>query len=355
MDYSSNRNYGCRILEFTHKNNRVLSMENEIIKINMLPDKGSDIYEMYYKPMDIDFMWKAPGGIRDVSKFIPTSSQFLGSHPDYYEGGWHECFPGGGPYNYKGAEIGLHGEIALMPWQYSIEEDNENKITVSLSCETYRFPFKVNKKITMHSKSPVIEFEETIINDSDEEIQYMWGHHPVFGKPFLDGNCRIDIPAKEFSVCKDFNVETSLFESGYSGRWPKAKGKDNETIDLSLVPSGEKPTADLFFLKGLEEGWFAVTNTKLKLGIGFVWDASLFPYVWYWQVANGLSGFPWYGRTYNIGLEFWTSIPNSFDKAVENGTIDTFKGKESKNTKYSVIIYNGLEKVNHLGIEGTVK
>ena len=355
MDYSSNRNYGCRIFEYTHKNNKMLSMENEIIKINILLDKGADIYDMIYKPMDIDLLWKAPGGIRDTSKFIPTSTQAIGSHPDYYEGGWHECFPGGGPYNYKGAEIGLHGEVALMPWSYFIEEDSEDKITVLLKCETYRLPFQIAKKITMYSKKPVIEFEEKIINESNEEIKYMWGHHPVFGKPFLDGNCRIDVLAKEFSVCKDFNLATGLFETGFIGKWPKDMGKDKQLVDLSIVPSGENPTADLFFLNGLQEGWFAVTNTRLKLGIGLAWDLSVFPYVWYWQVAHGLGGYPWYGRTYNVGLEFWTSFPNTFDQAVANGTIKKFDGNGILDTKYSVTIYTGLEKVNHLGMDGSIK
>ncbi len=284
-------------------------MENELLKINILLDKGADIVDMVYKPMDIDFMWKAPGGIRDTSKLIPSCSQRLGAHPDYYEGGWHECFPGGGPDIYKNAEVGLHGEVTLMPWSYRVEEDRENIISISLKCETYRFPFYIDKKITMYSNRPVIEFDEKITNNSNEEIPYMWGHHPVFGKPFLDGSCRIDVPAKDFSVCKRFNPDTSLYESGFKGKWPAAKTKRGELVDMTQVPSGETPMADLFFIEGLKDGWYAVTNTNRELGIGVAWDAKIFPYIWYWQVAYGLSGFPWYGRTYNIGLEFWTSYP----------------------------------------------
>ena len=329
-------------------------MENESIKISILLDKGADIYEIRYKPKDIDFLWKAPGGIRDVSKFIPTDKQESGFHPDYYEGGWHECFPGGGPYRHKGAEIGLHGELTLLPWQCRIIEDTEERISIALSCETIRTPFNVTKTISLKKNSQQIEFEETIINNSREDIQYMWGHHPVFGKPFLDGNCRIDVPAKRFSVCKDFNEDTSFFESEHAGDWPHATRKDGRSIDLAQVPSGEEPTGDLFFLEKLDKGWYAVTNTYLKTGIGVTWDINLFPYVWYWQVAYGLYGFPWYGRTYNIGLEFWTGVPNSFNKAVENGTIGTFKSKESKTTQYSVIVYDGLDKVKDITEDGTV-
>lgn len=330
-------------------------MENDLIKIVILVDKGATIYEMLYKPMDIDFMWKAPGGIRDTSKFIPTVAQAIGSHPDYYEGGWHECFPGGGPYSSKGADFGLHGEVTLMPWSFSVETDSEDKITVLFACETYRLPFRISKRITLTRYAANIVFEEKLVNESNEDIPYMWGHHPVFGKPFLDGNCRIDIPAKEFSVREGFSPVTGLFDTGFSGKWPIGTGKNKQPVDLTFVPSGEQPTGDLFFLKGLSEGWFAVTNTKREIGIGFVWDQSVFPYVWYWQVAHGLSGYPWYGRTYNIALEFWTSYPNSFDLATENGTIKQFNGNATLETKYSVIIYTGLGKVNHLGMDGSIE
>ena len=35
-----------------------------------------------------------------------------------------------------------------------------------------------------------------------------------------------------------------------------------------------------------------------------------FRFLWYWQAFGGNSGYPWYQRTYNVGVEPFTSMPN---------------------------------------------
>ena len=58
--YHHNRNYGCRQTEIILKGYRALVMENEKLRATILLDKGSDLYELLYKPADIDFMWRSP-------------------------------------------------------------------------------------------------------------------------------------------------------------------------------------------------------------------------------------------------------------------------------------------------------
>jgi hypothetical protein len=51
------------------------------------------------------------------------------------------------------------------------------------------------------------------------------------------------------------------------------------------------------------------------------WDATVMPYLWFWQEFGGTIGYPWYGRHYNVGLEPFTSYPtNGLAEAVANGT-----------------------------------
>lgn len=348
MDYSSGRGHGCRIMEFTHRGLRTLSMENELIKVLILLDKGTDIVELAYKPKDIDFMWKGPGGIRDTSKLISSSPHSWGNFLDYYPGGWQEILPGGGPGSFSGAELGLHGEVCLLPWDFCVEEDNSDRISVLFTCRTIRFPFFIKKRLKMTSASAVITIEKSIINESNEEIEFMWGHHPAIGKPFLDGSCRIDIPAKNFIASDTDYSPTSFFPPNYEGNWPKDKGTNEVEIDLSYIPPDDVQTGDLFYLYGLKEGWYALTNTSMKLGIGLCWDVSIFPYVWYWQVCKGLPGYPWFGRTYNIALEPWTSMPSNIDEAKAKRATCLIKGYEKISTELKVVIYEGLEKMESI-------
>lgn len=355
MDYCSERNFGCRVMEYTHRGLKFLSMENELIRLVILADKGGDIVEMLYKPRDIDFMWKAPGGIRETAKYVPTIESSAGNYLTYLEGGWQEILPGGGPYTYLGGELGLHGEAALIPWSYIIEEDTSDKVSAVLSCRTYRFPFLVKKRISLLANSAVISFEEWLTNESGEDIKFLWAQHPAFGAQFVKGKCRIDIAAKEFETTDSYNSPTALFEPEHHGTWPVDTGKGGKKIDLSKVPPVDEAVEDLYYLKGLNEGWYAVTNTEMKLGIGFSWDIDIYPYVIYWQVCGGSHGYPWYGRTYHIGLELWNSFSDRFETAQKNNTIKTIKGSETISTAYKVIIYTGLDKVNHISREGVVK
>jgi hypothetical protein len=58
-----------------------------------------------------------------------------------------------------------------------------------------------------------------------------------------------------------------------------------------------------------------------SVGFGLAWDAQVFRYAWIWQALGGGIGYPWYGRTYAMGLEPWTSYPCAgLQAAVERGT-----------------------------------
>lgn len=355
MDYSSDRNFGCRILEFKHRGLNCLSMENELIKIVITADRGADILELTYKPRDLDFMWKAPGGIRPAGKHIPTSANSFGNYVDYLQGGWQEILPGGGPFVYKGAEIGLHGEVCLIPWHYKVEVDTVDCISVEFWCRTIRFPFTLVKKISLKQGSAILEIKEKLTNESEEELEFLWAQHPTYGKPFLDGECKIDIQAEIFSTSDFYNSPTALFKPEHNGSWPIDRTIDNEIIDLSIIPPVSKPVSDLYYIAGVKEGWYAITNIEQELGIGLVWDLKTYPYLTYWQVCNGSAGYPWYNRTYNIGLELWNCYTDKFGTAKANGTLKTIGGYETIETIVKAVIYCDRKNVNSISPDGEVE
>jgi galactose mutarotase-like enzyme len=343
MDYASNRALGCRILEYSHRGLTHLCLENDIIRVTIILDKGSDITEILYKPKDINLMWQAPGGgVRETGKMIPNTNSKMGNNLDYYEGGWHESFPGGGPYQSNGMEQGLHGEACLIPWQFCVINDTKEETTVMLWCETIRFPARIEKTITIKTGSGVINFTEELINLSNEDLEYMWGHHPVFGEPFLDSNCVIDIEAESFTTATGFNSPVSFFKEGYTGCWPSDTGKDSKLYDLSVMPANDEANAELIFISPLGEGKYTIKNEKMGLTFSVCWDKDIFDCIWYWRVLRGLPGYPWYGRTYNIGLEFWSGYPN-FTGARANKTIKILSGGNRIKTKFTACIAKSNE------------
>ena len=120
--YFHERNFGCQVNEVVWRGLRTVTLENEPLRITVLADKGTGIVEFLHKPTDTDFMWRSPIGLVNPGVFVPTNmGRKASSFEDYYEGGWTECFPTGGePCTYRGIQFGVHGEIPLRPWNYTI-------------------------------------------------------------------------------------------------------------------------------------------------------------------------------------------------------------------------------------------
>ena len=86
MHYRIERNYGCRISDsWTYRGHKTAIIENEILRVVVLIDKGADIYEFLHKPSDTDFVWRSPWGVRDPKQFVPTTGSGTELWLDQYE------------------------------------------------------------------------------------------------------------------------------------------------------------------------------------------------------------------------------------------------------------------------------
>src|SRR5689334_21660666 len=121
---------------------RALRIENDLLAAMVLLDKGADIYQLIYKPRDLDVLWKTPWGLRSPrtaqSSFTSTAA-WLETDP----GGWQEIFPsGGGPCVYKGVELNFHGESSVAAWDHAVIEAGGDAAEVRLTTRLFRSPFR---------------------------------------------------------------------------------------------------------------------------------------------------------------------------------------------------------------------
>jgi hypothetical protein len=321
--YREQRNWGARILEYEHKGMRVVFLENEKLRVGVLVDKGTDIIEFNHKPTDTDFVWLTPGGVRNPTSYLSTAPDPLATFLDYYPGGWQEIFPNGGaPSSYLGASFGQHGEVSNLPWDHDIVEDGEEAVAVRFSVRTQKTPFLLEKLLRLRSGEGGIQFEETLTNESAVHLRAMWGHHIVFGRPFLEEGCRVRIPEGTSVVPHDEPIDPDgrRVRGGESYSWPVAADESGAEVDLSVLPARGTPS-EIVYMKDLLEGWYEIDNPKKDLGFRVEWDVRQMPYLWFWQEFGASSFYPWYGRNYNVGLEPFSSFPtNGIEEAVENGT-----------------------------------
>lgn len=342
--YRPQRNWGSRVLEYQYRGMRVVFLENELLRVGVLADKGTDVFEFNYKPRDMDFVWLTAGGVRNPTSFLSTSPDPLATFMDYYPGGWQEIFPNGGaPSSYLGATFGQHGEVSNLPWDYEIVEDDQNCVAVRFSVRTQKTPFSLEKELRLRSGESRLLVEETLTNESETPLHAMWGHHLAFGRPFLDEGCRIRLPEGATVMPHDAptHPEGRRIKGGKHYVWPLAEGESGEEVDLSVLPQhGTLP--EMLYLTDLSDGLYEIENPEKGLGIRVGWDVGQMPYLWFWQEYGASDFYPWYGRHYNIGLEPFSSFPtNGLEEAVENGTAISVGAREMRRFSLQAEVFEG--------------
>ena len=339
--YSQGRKQGCRLsLEYTYKGMRVAFLENELLEIGVLVDKGADIFQFRYKPKDLDFLWQSPIPIR--KPFVSTSALPEGAFHDYY-GGWQEVLPSAGwaADPYLGTYQGLHGEVSLLPFDARPVEDSPDRVSVQLSTRLYRTPLTLDRTMSLEAGKPALRIHERLVNESPADFAVMWGHHPAFGEPFLDDSCRLQTPAESVKVLAYH--ERGLWEPGEDYRFPQARNRRTGQLqDVTRVLPRSTQSVDVISFWGLESGWYGLTNERQQLGFGMAWDLNVFPCLWMWQVYGGHNDYPWYGRTYNCALEPFAGWPPAgIANAIKNGTARIMKGGEAIETELVAVAYEG--------------
>lgn len=304
------RNWGARVREFEWLGLPALTLENELLRVGVLAGRGSDVFELLYKPQDLDFAWLTDRGFSPADTFI-----------DGYGGGWQEILPNGGaPSSYAGASFEQHDEVSLLPWDYELVEDAEDRVVVRLTVACAKTPLRLVKDLRLDAGSPRLELAETVVNDGAVPVRLMWGHHLAFGAPFLTPGDRVLLPdgVEGIPHAEALN-EAGRRVAGEPFTWPHALSPDGAELDLSVLPPAGAPS-EIVYLTGFpERAWYEVGRDELRFRV--TWDARVMPYLWFWQEFGRTVGYPWYGRHWNIGLEPFSSYPtNGLAEAVANGT-----------------------------------
>jgi galactose mutarotase-like enzyme len=327
----------CVLSEIKIDGLRAILLENEWLRVGVLVDRGSDIFEFTYKPKDLDFLLRLPKGIRNpqthFSQIRNTKSQF----EDYYYGGWQVCLPNSPAFNYRGAELGQHGEVALIPWEVEITEQTPDKLSIKCSVSALRVPISVERTITLEKNSTTLHIEESVHNTSATHLDIMWGQHIAFGLPFLEDGVVIDTNAKTMET-EPAMPDHHLFKRGEVYQWPEARSKEGNTIAANRVSAkGAAEYSDLCYLEGYDEkSFYTIKNEAKNVGFGLTWEGNLFKDLWFWQERNATKDFPWWGQCYAVALEPWTSRwTNEPQNAIDSNEWLRLEAGEKRKTKFS--------------------
>src|SRR5260221_8696753 len=194
--------------------------------VTVLSNKGADIYSLVHRPTGIDVLWKSPIGLRAPGQGHLSTDSSTAWH-EMYEGGWQEILPNGGDAcQYRGVELNYHGESTTLPWQVEIIREDDSGLIVEFSVRLFRSPFHVRRRMILDATSSALCLEETVTNWGSETIEFMWGHHPAMGAPFLSGETRLDTSARTVLVASNYDPPLNKLVPNTRGTWPHVQQKN---------------------------------------------------------------------------------------------------------------------------------
>ena len=345
--------------DYTYKGFRLVIIENDHLRIVVLPEKGADIYQFIDKRHNVDLLWKTPMGLRERVRDLPPGYGAESNFTDAYEGGWQMVFPNGGSScSYKGLRLEMCGDAQACSWRYRILEKGPDIAVVAFETEMHRLPYRLRRIIRIDRGAASMQLTEIISNDGQEPLDYMWGQHIAFeGSLLRSGDWQLVVPCSRVGTNTGPMTAKSALPAGARVNrlptdgefgWPMVKGADGSDIDLSLFPDDSVKSCDIAYLHELEDGWYALLNKRLRYAFHLSWQRELFPCIWFYQNFNGSFGYPWYGRGNGVALEPISGFPAlGLEESMLRGNHMTIQAGEEIRADFHASIVSGHDIDNY--------
>ncbi len=316
-------------LDWTFKGMRTLILENGKMKVSILLDKGSDIFQVVYKPLDLDVMWHSPKGYRNPLTRVQTITDQAETFTDNYGGGWNDVFPNYGFASFnRGTKFGLHGESALLPWNCTAVNKVNEGVEAKLDFDCLRYPIHAEKTYRMDAEKPLLTISEELSNVGEQPVELSWAQHIAFGEPFVDPKLEIEIPGIK-ARSHDYAMAHERIQRNVEFTWPNAPALNGKgMIDLSKIPSRDERIQEDFPITEMRSPEYSLYNPALDMGVGVRWKREAFPYLWYW-LNWGILNYPLFGRGRTLALEpTTTTSTGGIEDQIAEGTAVVLQPQE---------------------------
>jgi len=258
-----------------HKEHRTVILENEYVRLTLLPDMGR-VYSLIYKPTGHEQFWRndivtVGGGMNDAGWWI---------------------WIGGAEYTLPGDE---HGTTWATPWKWEILEDSSARKTVRMQVRELGTGLEETLDVSLLPGRAWYEATITIANPTDTTVHYAHWINPQWtpgGRNELTDSTEFIIP-----------TDRILIEE----RWQKNMGpspQDWAHNPLRFI-SGWKNMGDLM-ADGLYAGFYSAYSHDEEEGIVRIFDPEKTPGVDIWTYGYHTTRIPMGSGAPNKGYaEMW--------------------------------------------------
>lgn len=266
---------------YSRSNWKVTPLENDHLRVEILPELGNMISSIIHKKRDFEFVFQPSREILHA----PTYGDDFSNGP---RAGIIDCLPTIDPCHYEitGKDLVDHGDVWSIPWDERIE-GNAQEAWVTLTS----MPLEFRRRTSLDENQITLTY--TVKNLDAVSHFYLWTFH---GLNNFDEATRLDFPEALRNV---INVQNA-----------------DEFPDLHDLGAFEKDsTYKWYFTDPIEEGWVSLTYPKEKLRYTVSFNPEENPYLGIWITTGGYQG------EQNIGIEPCNGFYDSLEKARANGKV----------------------------------
>ena len=314
---------------------QVIRLENELLRVDVLPEVGAKVWNLVYKPLDRNLLWQ--------NRHLPPARQSFGVRfDDVWSGGWDELLPNDVPTQVSFGELlPDHGEVWSQVNEWEVVENRAERVAVRFSSYGRVWPTRFEKIISLRARESLCRVLYRYTNFSTEPIDFLWNIHPAMP---ISPATRLDVPA--VSGLTD-PWGTGQFAGWTEYTWPYAPNRAGKVVDVRAAPS-KGDQADFHYFPHVAAGWYAVTDTRWQLGFGLVFPTKVFPHLWLFRSAGGWRGL------YMLILEASTGYPNDLAVARAQGHCAHLDAGETLEAEVSAVVYTGVTAVQSIEPDGQV-
>lgn len=317
-----------RISEGRWARTRAITMENELLRVVVLPDQGARIASLVFRPADREVLWSPPD-FRALPP--PTYGMPYADHPAV---GIDECLPNIWADTFEGRDLPDHGEAWTVPWRASHDSDS---ITTMVTLRQSLFQFSRRMSFVRHN---ALRLDYTITNTSNAPAPVLWALHPLMS---WQPGMRIILPPDVSAVEIGSVSGISPLHEYAPATWPVTDGMNLAGVQLN---TNGAPAATKVYVGPMEERWAALHDTLAGFVVGFAFTV---PMLGLW-----LNRGAWGGYTH-VAIEPTTGISEHLSTAVARDNVLTVPSNESAHWSVTIVVTSGILNVTGVTLDGEIR
>lgn len=257
------------------KKSENIFIENENLKINVLPEFGGKILKLIHKKTGTQFFKET---LKKVDEIHPPKygDDFLPP----YAFGFDECFPNVSTEKImkKGKREILpdHGELWNRPCEYEVQD-----CEVTLRYSGVVYDYLLQKKLKLFNNKLIIHYE--LINLQETSFDYIWSSHPLLSVE--EGDSLIfNNQINEMILNWASNDELGSYKDQVN--WPFLDRRNPER-DFSVIQERSVGIAIKLFTKQNAVNVAGIYRHKSDESLLFSFDETMIPYLGIWLCYEG--------------------------------------------------------------------